>query len=413
MTASTVSSSSRPQGENGERHAERFPVGFYQLHPDVSVNYQMNRFSTGEADMAEEMRAIASRIHDYSDYTREFLALAQNALRRAEKLKGAYYLRSAEFYMFANDPRKQDTRRQYLQLMRDSYGFTDNDHFAVPYQGGALSAFRKTTPHPKGAIVLFAGFDSYVEEMFPMQGFFQEAGYDVVSFDGPGQGVPLEDGHMAMTHEWHKPVKAVLDYFQLDNVTLIGVSLGGCLAIRAAAYEPRVHRVVADDILTNFFETILRQLSPGVRGGLSLLLNTGASKIVNTLLGRAMKQSLVTDWGMQQGMLVTGSRTPYDFLKRAQMFRTDEVSALVKQDVLLLGGVEDHYVPLHQFYDQVRSLSHARSLTARLFTRQEQAQNHVQVGNLGLQFRVIREWIELMQGQDEPSAAQEGNSRRG
>jgi predicted esterase YcpF (UPF0227 family) len=34
-----------------------------------------------------------------------------------------------------------------------------------------------------------------------------------------------------MTHEWEKPVRAVLDYFALEDVTLIGVSLGGYWAM--------------------------------------------------------------------------------------------------------------------------------------------------------------------------------------
>ena len=399
-TASTgMRTSEPPRDAPPERRVEGFPVGFYRLHPDVSVNYQMNRFSTGEADMAAEMRAVAPRIHDYADYTREFLALGQQALGRAEKLKGAYYLRSAEFYMFAEDPRKQDARAQFLQLMREHFGFTDRDHSDVPYGPGTLSAFRSTPPQPTGTIVLFAGFDSYIEELFPMQRYFRDAGFDVISFDGPGQGVPLEDGHLAMTHEWHRPVKAVLDHFGLDDVTLIGVSLGGGLAMRAAAYEPRVKRVVADDILTDFFETVVRQLSAAVRTELSLLLEAGAAAVVNTLLERSMRHSLVAAWGIRQGMHVTGTATPYEFLKWTQRMRTDDVSPLVEQDVLLLGGAEDHYVPVHQFYDQVRSLAGARSLTARLFTGHEQAQNHVQVGNLGLQFRVIRDWIEIMQAQ--------------
>ena len=44
--------------------------------------------------------------------------------------------------------------------------------------------------------------------------------------------------------------------------------------------------------------------------------------------------------------------------------------------------------------DQIATLTHVRSLTARLFTRAEQAQNHVQVGNMGLAFRVILDWKE-------------------
>src|SRR5438128_3466741 len=122
-----------------------------------------------------------------------------------------------------------------------------------------LSAYRFTPAQPKGTIVLFGGFDSYIEELFATQCFLRDAGFDVVAFDGPGQGASLEDAHLPLTHAWEKPVKAILDYFQLDDVTLIGYSLGGCLAIRAAASEQRVRRVIADDILTDFFEVLLQQ----------------------------------------------------------------------------------------------------------------------------------------------------------
>jgi hypothetical protein len=52
-----------------------FAVGYHHIHPDVSLNYQMNRFSNGGPDMLAEMRAVAPHILDYADYIREFLQL--------------------------------------------------------------------------------------------------------------------------------------------------------------------------------------------------------------------------------------------------------------------------------------------------------------------------------------------------
>jgi hypothetical protein len=77
-----------------------------------------------------------------------------------------------------------------------------------------------------------------------------------------------------------------------------------------------------------------------------------------------------------------------------QKYETASISHLLTQDVLLMAGAEDHYIPVHQLPDQIVTLAHVRSLTARLFTRAEQAQNHVQVGNFGLAFRVIVDWME-------------------
>ena len=65
------------------------------------------------------------------------------------------------------------------------------------------------------------------------------------------------------------------------------------------------------------------------------------------------------------------------------------------QDVLVLAGSEDHYVPVRQFYQQIEALKNTRSLTARLFTRAESAQNHCQAGNFGLALQVITTWLEL------------------
>jgi hypothetical protein len=56
-------------------------------------------------------------------------------------------------------------------------------------------------------------------------------------------------------------------------------------------------------------------------------------------------------------------------------------------------GAEDHAVAVHELPEQIATLTHVRSLTARLFTRAEQAQNHCQVGNMGLAFRVIIDWM--------------------
>jgi pimeloyl-ACP methyl ester carboxylesterase len=255
------------------------------------------------------MRAVATRIRTYTDYVREFLALSERALQTGEHLKGAYYLRSAEFYMLPDDPRKRSARREFIRLMRQCYEVGDEAHHLVPYDAAKLSAYRFTGPVPQGTIVLFGGFDSYIEELFAMQIYLRDCGFDVIAFEGPGQGVVLEDQHRPMTPDWHRPLGAVLDYFQLEDVTLIGYSLGGCLAIRAAAREPRVRRVVADDIFTNLVDVSLRQVPPVARATLSGLLMMGAARLVNDFVERAMKRSLVVEWGMRQGMHVTGTST--------------------------------------------------------------------------------------------------------
>ena len=66
-----------------------FSIGFHQLHPDISMNFQMNRsFSgVGERDMLDEMRSVAPRIANYADWKQEFLKLAETASAKGHTLR--------------------------------------------------------------------------------------------------------------------------------------------------------------------------------------------------------------------------------------------------------------------------------------------------------------------------------------
>jgi hypothetical protein len=66
----------------------------------------------------------------------------------------------------------------------------------------------------------------------------------------------------------------------------------------------------------------------------------------------------------------------------------------VRQDVLLLAGAEDRMVPLKEYEKNRQGLTSARSVTGRIFTSEEHAQNHFQVGNIKLALDVILKWIE-------------------
>ena len=82
-------------------------------------------------------------------------------------------------------------------------------------------------------------------------------------------------------------------------------------------------------------------------------------------------------------------------MKHYQKYETASISSRLTQDMLLFVGARDDDVPVHQLPDQIATLTNVRSLTARLFTRAEQAQNHVQVGMVGI--CVILDWMESCQ----------------
>jgi alpha-beta hydrolase superfamily lysophospholipase len=384
------------------RRVISFPVGYHDLHPDISINFQLNRFYgwVGDDSMLTEMREAAAGlagVQDYPAFTKIFLELGDKALARHETLKGAYYLRLAEFFLRTTDPRKLPTRQRFVELVLGHFQIPSSACSRIPYGSGWLPAYRLTPTQPaKGTFVVFGGFDSYIEEWLPAALFFRDAGYDTIMFEGPGQGGALELAHLNMSPAWEKPVKAVLDFFRLDAVTLMGFSLGGCLVMRAAAFEPRVRRVIAYDICAKFLETFLRSLPAQAQKQLLDGLHASDEGAVNTFVADAMAKSLLIDWAMQLALHNSGLRTPYEVMKHYQKYETASISSRLMQDVLLMAGAEDHYIPVHQLPDQIATLTHVRSLTARLFTRAERAQNHCQIGNMGLAFRVILDWMESL-----------------
>jgi pimeloyl-ACP methyl ester carboxylesterase len=375
-----------------------FPVGYHDLHPDISINFQLNRFYNwvGDNSMLTEMRDTLGGVKEATDYptfTRLVLDLGEKALARHEVRKGAYYLRLAEFFMLTEDARKLPTRQRFVDLILDHFKIPSSAYNRISFESGWLPSYRLTPAQPKGTVVVFGGFDSYIEEWMPAALFFRDAGYDTILFEGPGQGAALELAHLTMSPEWQKPVKAVLDFFHLDAVTLMGFSLGGGLVIRAAAFEPRVRRVIAYDIMTNGLECFFRPMPLSAQKELLGWIDTGNEGAVDKFFADAMAKNLLLDWMTKLAIHNTGVKTPYEMLKHYQKYETASISSHLTQDVLLMAGAEDHYIPVHQLPDQIATLTHVRSLTARLFTRAEQAQNHCQIGNFGVAFRAIIDWM--------------------
>ncbi len=380
-------------------HADTaFPVGYHDLHPDVALNFQLNRFWNwvGEPEMLEELRRVAPKLTNYDEWIRQLLALGERALADGRMLAGAYLTRTGEFFMSAGDPRRRAARRTFIDTVLTEFGVRADQHHDVTYGEAFLSAYRLTPAAPRGVIVVFGGFDSYIEEWLPMLVVLREAGLDVVAFDGPGQGAALESG-LPMTADWHKPVAAVLDHFGLDDVTLMGFSLGGCLVMRAGADEPRVSRVIADDILTDFTACFTQQAA-GAQKALVANASRLPAAVVDAAITRARSRNMLIDWAIGNAETVFGVDTPAKVMAAIRALRTDDVSPRITQDVLLMAGAEDHYVPLRQLSAQIQTLTNARSVTARVFTRAESAQNHCQIGNLGLAVQVILGWVDDRMG---------------
>ena len=371
-----------------------FPIKkFHAFHNDANINYQLNRFLI--SGLEDVFARIGRHIENYDDWKKLFLAEALSFEKEGNSSYAMGLYRAAEFFMNPADPDRMLSIEKFLGLFYQSEKGKNTHRISVPYGDSSLHGFRLTpTVIPKGTILIHGGFDSYIEEFYALSEVLCENGYDVVMFDGPGQGSTLMFGKVPMTHEWEKPIAAVLDYLGADNVTLIGISLGGYLAIRAASLEKRIQRVIADDVMLDFFACITSRRGQVVGSFMRSLVGLKWSLMLNTAARVLMKKDQYTQWGITQGMHVMGCKTPYEFFLKLKAYNGYATSGLVTGDVLIMAGAGDHFVPGAQFFEQLKLLTGARSVTGRIFTGREQAQSHCQVGNLGVAALHMLGWID-------------------
>jgi hypothetical protein len=116
--------------------------------------------------------------------------------------------------------------------------------------------------------------------------------------------------------------------------------------------------------------------------------------VFNAAAGLMMKKDMYSQWGIAQGMHVMGCKTAYEFFFKLKQYNGYAASGNVTGDVLIMAGIEDHFVPMTQFYKQLQLLTAVKSVTGRIFTEREQAQSHCQIGNLGLAAVYMLGWIE-------------------
>lgn len=388
---------------------QEFVIGFHSFHKDEGLNFQLNRFYSFGAISYSEMLEISNKITDFKSWIDVFLETAQSAEKDGNTEKCAVCYRAAQFYAIGNQENtegmllKNYLYQKCLEAYSKAYsGIEYLRYERVPFLTGYLPVYcLKHKEKAKGTIVIHGGYDSIMQEFLGYAIYFYQAGYDVYFFEGPGQGEVLYRCNIKMTHEWEHCVKAILDYYSLTDVTLIGISLGGYLAVRAAAYEVRIKRLIMFDLIYDFYGSIKARL--GKLGGklLDHLMEHSGSPIWS-IVEKGAKHIFFLKWLFEQGFnIFENVSTPYEYFNCIKKYNTRDISALIRQDTLVLAGESDLYTIY--FEKQIEALKNARSVESRLFTKEENADQHCQIGNTKLALDCMINWIERKQNNGKKS----------
>jgi dienelactone hydrolase len=392
---------------------------------DVQFWYETQRaFGAAEYGGAlfGEVLATSSRIKsgDYDSWYDAWNETADRIAKEAEDqlsrghrisardsyLRAASYYFSSEFFLHANpkDPRIARAYRLSVDCYKHCAALYDPPitPVEIPYEHTTLPGYLHRVDgsnRPRPTLIMHTGFDGSAEEMHVSGARAAvERGYNVLAFDGPGQYGPLHREGLAFRPEWENVVTPVVDFLlqqpSVDpkRIALMGISMGGELAPRAAAFEKRLAALIANDGLYDYAAPQMAMVPPEKRAAFESLLRAEHAPVVDQMLDATMKQSPTARWAFTHGMYSTGTTSPRAYLARMLDFNLKNgVAEKISCPTLVCDAENDLFFKgqPQQLYDHLtckKILIH--------FTSAEGAGAHCQVGASRLAFARIFDWLD-------------------
>lgn len=314
-----------------------------------------------------------------------------------------YFL--AAFYLPEHDQRKRhfidaasrnfDAAHTHLAMRRHTVPCKDGSLTAIHWQADPDDHAR--FPDAPSTLVMMNGYDGYAEEIMGFAEYFPCRPFDIIAFDGPGQGHTALAG-MPLEPQWERPTEAVLDYFGVDSAAALGVSFGGNLVMRAAAYCPRISHVIAFDMMYQLLDGLTMPLPRPLRPiADAVVANPRPAWLIDAALGVAPRFSADLAWKLQQARHLTGLSKPSEVLRAFGDYTMAPLEGAIRQPCLVLAGDADQYVPFERLGDVRRALANAAELDVRAFHEAEDPDmaQHCQIGDLDRAFAIMGEWLLL------------------
>ncbi|MEA4939240.1 MAG: alpha/beta hydrolase [Christensenella sp.] len=372
-----------------------FPVGYHAYNKQQVFNYQLNRWHSVGMARHEDCVEAGKQIHVFGDWKTVLLQYAKTAEQENRLLNAAIYYRAAEFYTMHDPESKASIYRKFIQLFYEAVKGESFVREFVPYETGKLPIIRFFAEgKAKGTILLHAGFDSFLEEWLFIMMALSQSGYDVIGFEGPGQGHMLIEQGVSLDYRWERPVACILDYYTIAEASIFGFSMGGWFAMRASANEPRIKNTIVSGHAVDY-----SRIPPKfMRDMMMFFIKHMRDYTAKSFEATSHKEG-INGWQTYQLANIT-KRSPLEAFEYALGMNAENLgSSNVTQNVLYLTGSEDHFVPMKMHDWQISLLNNCKSLTDHVFTKETQAQNHCMVGNIGLMVQEITSWLNSFSGQ--------------
>jgi dienelactone hydrolase len=405
-TTNTTSSGNRPWYELGMMAD---PVLDNQLLYYLSQAYQ------GFTDIGEVLDT-ASRIDVNDEYSwstewletaRRLEGYAKQSLERGHMVSaGEACLRASSYYRAALIHHPEPTYpivKEAAQAVMDNFSKAlELLKFAkavkIPYQGTTLPGYfyRSGLAGAKAPLlIVFQGRDAWAEETKYLADAAIKRGYHCLQFQGPGQGATLRLQGLTFRHDWEKVVTPVIDFaleqegVDPERIILMGISFGGALAPRAAAFEKRIKLCVANPGVLNWGASIVNQLS--LMAPELMQLYEENPPAFDDAVSEVMKESALLRWGFKDMIWKHGASSPSDLLVKLGDFNNESIAKQITCRMLVMDGEAEAFSVGEgkKLFDALKSPK-----DYMLFTGADTGLVHVQTGAMAVSSQRLFDYLD-------------------
>ena len=331
-----------------------------------------------------------------------FLAKGHPKSARESYFRASNYYRTAEFFLHDNpeDPRILRTWGKSRACFLKAAKLSEHPirSVRIPFEKTTLPGYLclvDNSGRKRPLLIIHSGFDGTAEELyFEIGALAVERGFNCLLFEGPGQGEVIRKQRIPFRPNWESVVTPVVDFALMlpevdpENIGLIGFSFGGYLAPRAAAFEKRIKVCVANGGIYDFYENSIKKSPPGTE---EVIQNEKASQEFNRAIMERMKTNVDLGWIFANGMFTFSAKSPAEFLRMLKPYTMKEHAKKITCTMLVADSEGDKDLP-GQAWQLYNALQCPKQYL--LFTKEEGAEEHCQMGAIMISGENILNWLE-------------------